>query len=490
MKRTLCTLLFVLCASLGVLGQVQLVDVQQKTFNTSTAQVIQGQVGYLEVPENRTNPESRKIRVKYTWLHSTSENPEAPTLYIEGGGGSSTWQAEDPEALTDWLSLLSVSDLILFDRRGTDDEALLYIWEADFPKDFFVTEAAANLHYSRMAEKALATFGERGVDVAGYTIEEHARDVNELMTALDLPYYNILGFSFGSHIGMTAMKLFPKNIAKAILVGSDAPNQSFNYPRYLESHIEKVAQRVAQDTVVHRAIPDFKRLVYDTLHELEQQPITVTLQNPITNEAMPLKIGAFGLAWILRLEIDDYDDLPVMPRLLYSIEQGDYSILEWFVQKRLAYAIALPGNGINQQLASGVANQRWSQIQREVQKSVFGNVVNFPFSAAKDHWVPNALSFDSTEALQTNIPTLFITGDLDCRTPIEQVVETMQGFGNAQQIKVVNAGHEQALWAAEIADNIVPGFLTGQKIEKTEVYYADLNFLKVSGNTQGHPSLR
>lgn len=475
--------------SLCAQGQSKLVEVETKSFKTNQKIEIEGQVGYLEVPENRQYPASRKIKVKYVWLKSLAEKPEAPVVYIEGGSGLCTWQAEDPEELTYWIELLEVSDLIFIDRRGEEDESLIYLWQEDLPEDFFVTEAAANLHYANMVRQSLKAFEKRGVDVRGYNIEEEARDVNDLMTALEIERYSIFGFSFGSHIGMTAMKLFPNRIEKAILAGSDAPNQAFNFPHYLEDHVDILSEMIKNDINVNQDVPDFKKLVYRVMEKLEKTPVGVKVKNPITRADMDLKIGAFGLGFILRLDIDDYNDIPILPRLFYSIEQGDYSILTWFAQRRVVFGLAVPGAGINQYLASGVSESRWVQIEKEAKQSIFGNAVNFPYTTPKDTWVSNTLSFDPSIPIDSDIPTLFVTGTLDCRTPVAQVEETLKGFSKAVHIKVENAGHEQAHWHQEVFDEAIPAFLRGEQVTKTKVYYGDIEFIKVTGTGKGHPSI-
>ncbi|MEL6625873.1 MAG: alpha/beta hydrolase [Bacteroidota bacterium] len=488
MKQTF-TVILILCLVHLCAGQASLVKVKNKTYKTTKEVNVKGQVGYLEVLENRQNPRSRKIQVKYIWLKSLAENPTAPVVYLEGGGGTSTWQAEDPQELTYWLELLKTSDLIFVDRRGTKDKKLEYRWKGNFPENFFVSEQAADLHYQNMAAAALKAFEERGVDVKGHTIESHAQDVHELMGALGIDRYAIFGFSFGSHIGMAAMQLFPDEIVRAIFAGADAPNQSFNYPRYLDLHIEKIAQMVAADTSLRQQIPDFTALVTKVMDKLAATPVTVTVRNPLTLKKMPVKIGAFGLGLILRLDIDDYNDIPVIPRLLYTLDQGNTDILAWFVQKRLKYSLGVTGNGLNQQLASGVDPARWATIEQQAAESLFGHAVNFPFSAVKDHWIDQSMSFDPSIPVETDIPTLFITGTLDCRTAVAQVDETMKGFQHAVHVKVENAGHEQAYWDREVNDEIIPAFLRGEKIKKTEVYYADLKFIPVTGAGTGHPSL-
>ncbi len=489
MKSTALIIIIVLIAITDGLGQSRLVDVEQRTFQTKKDIEIEGEIGYLEVPENRKDPDSRVIKVKYARLKSLAENPEAPIIYVEGGGGTCVWQAEDPEELTYWIQLLEVSDLIFIDRRGEDDESLVYVWEAPLPEDVFVTEAAANAHYDDMVQAALQAFDVRGVDVRGYNLEELATDVDELMTALTIDRYSIYGFSYGSSISMALMSLFPERIERAVLAGSDAPQQALNYPRYLDEQVTLLSEMVREDDGLSSSIPDFEGLVHRVMTKLEKDPAVVTIKNPLTGEDMDLKIGAFGLALILRLDIDDYNDIPVMPRLLYTIDQGDYSILTWFAQRRVVYAMAVPGSGINQQLASGASDARWAQIEEEAATSIFGNVVNFPFSAAKDHWLENALSFDPTAPTMSSIPTLFITGDLDCRTPVKQVEEIANGFRNAVHVVVENAGHEQAQWDADVSDRIIPNFFRGQEITTTEVFYSEIEFIKVKGRGKGHPSL-
>lgn len=489
MRKILIALLGTLILTNFSFGQSNLIHIKSKKFKTSEGLKVEGQVGYLEVPENRNDLSSRKIQLKYVYLKSLSKKPASPVVYLEGGDGLSTWEADSPKDLQDRIDLLEVADLILLDRRGSSDEALTYIWQEDFPTDFFISEDIANQHYQKVAKAALEKFNQQQVDVSGYNIEEHAKDVNDLMTALGYNKYTVFGFSYGSHIGMTVMKLFSDQVDRAILVGADAPNQAFNFPKYLDQHVKIIGDLVELDSTLDMTSIAFEKLVNDTMQKLKENPVSVIIKNPLTRKEMELKIGDFGLALILRLDIDDYYDIPVIPRLLYSINNGDYSLLTWFVQRRIALAIGLPGQGINQQLASGASEERWSAIEKEAQESIFGNVVNFPFSAVKDSWPKTELSFDPSIPIKTEIPTLFITGTLDCRTPVAQVEETTKEFKKAIHVRVKNAGHEQAQWDSEVANTIIPSFIKGQLVETTNAYYSDIEFIPLKGKATGHPSL-
>ncbi|MEO0774965.1 MAG: alpha/beta fold hydrolase [Bacteroidota bacterium] len=467
-----------------------MVEVESKQFKTNLKLKIEGKSGFLEVPENRLNPSSRKIRLKFVYLKSLAENPTAPVVFLEGGGGRSTWQAESKSDLSDWMEILEVADLIFLDRRGSSDESLRYTWSQKIPHDFFLSEESANAHYRTMAKAALQKFAASKVDISGYNVIEHAHDVNDLMNELAIDKYSIFGFSFGSHIGMTVMKLFPDRIEKSILAGADGLDQAFNYPHYLDTYVNKLGIMIQQDASIRAKIPNFSELVHRVMKKLDENPALVTIKNPLTKAEEEMAIGSFGLGLILRLDIDDKNDIPVIPRLVHSIDRGDYSLLTWFVQKRVVMGLGIPGAGINQQLASGASVERWQTIQQEADKSPFGNVVNFPFSAVKDHWIANELAIDLSRPLETEIPTLFVTGTLDCRTPIEQVDETMQTFSGARHLKVENAGHEQAMWDVEVFDEAIPRFLLNQKIEKENTYYSDIKFIPLEGRAKGHPSLK
>jgi pimeloyl-ACP methyl ester carboxylesterase len=218
--------------------------------------------------------------------------------------------------------------------------------------------------------------------------------------------------------------------------------------------------------------------------------LELNANHPLTGKAMKVKVGSFGLALILRLDIDDTNDIPAIPRLLHNIDQGNYSMLEWFVQKRLAFAYAVPGNGINQALASGVSDERLLEIEKQLKENLFGNVVNFPFYDARKVWPINVVNMDMSTVLTTSVRTLFVTGSLDCRTPVQQVTEIMKGFNNATHLIVENAGHEQAMWDTEIFDEAIPQFLSGKDVSQIKASSKEIKFISPTGSHDGHPSIK
>ncbi len=55
---------------------------KSKKFRTTNKTSIQGEVGYLTVLENRSNPKSREIKIKYIRLKSLSKTPKEPIVFF------------------------------------------------------------------------------------------------------------------------------------------------------------------------------------------------------------------------------------------------------------------------------------------------------------------------------------------------------------------------------------------------------------------------
>jgi hypothetical protein len=103
-------------------------------------------------------------------------------------------------------------------------------------------------------------------------------------------------------------------------------------------------------------------------------------------DTLQVPVGPFGLAFILRVDLGDATDLPVFPRLLWSIDQGDNRLLAWFVRKRAGIATGIHGMGTAMDEASGTSAARRALIAEQAKTSRFGEVGELP--GAVHHGAP------------------------------------------------------------------------------------------------------
>ena len=464
---------------------------ENKSFKTTSGTVVNATVGSLTVAENRINPDSENIAVQFIQLKSTNSEPDVPLIYLEGGPGQScTWQAEDPYYLERWLPFLEVSDIILLDQRGTGagSERVLYIHQKGIPMDVLANEAVRKSYFEEMGQAALADFEERGVDLHGYTTLESAQDIDDLRQALSYDQFSLLGFSYGTHLGQAYIKYFGSHVKNAVLIGVEGLNLTFKLPSAMDTQFQKIALMAQADPNVNQAVPDLMDLYQRVVRTLDENPAEIEITSPLTDEPMSVKVGSFGLNMILVIDIGDASDIPVFPRLLYSIDQGDHSLLQWFIQKRIGGFYGAHGMNATMDVASGASTNRLARVEEELAISPFQNILT---AMMDTDWPHPDLGEEFRAPLVSNIRTLFMSGTLDFNTPPYQAEEVRWGFSNSSHIIVNNAGHEQVFTHPEAIPTIIR-FLKGKDVNDVALSYPPLEFIPVKGSVGdlSHPSIQ
>jgi len=478
-----------------VMAQLAVPQLEQETVTLTSAsgQEVTAEVGQIMIAEDRTDPQSTKIPVEYVRMKSTAAQPGAPVFYLEGGpGASATWMAHNPRALDRWVPLLAIGDVVLHNQRGTGEASrrMTYVNEQPLPEDLFVTEQAARSYFLSLAAPAIAIWNSRDINRGTYDTKESAKDIDVLREALGYDKISILGFSYGTHLGQAYMKYFGDHLDKAILVGVEGLGENFKLPLRMDAQFHKLAAMVAADPAVNQDIPDLVALYQRVADKLTREPVILDLTSPLNRQSMKLKVGKFGLDYILFRDLGDASDLPVIPRLLYDIDQGDYQALTWFVQKRIGGVYGLSAMASSTDIASGASTERLAEIERQAKASMFGNVLNTPYLALKEVLEIPDLGDGFRADFTSPVPTLLLSGTLDMNTPPYQAERLRWSLPNAHHIIVKNAGHEQILSHPNIAPAIGK-FLMGGDVSEVTAAYPPLKFIPVRGEREGvgHPAV-
>ena len=471
-------------------------SLEERTYTSASGVDVKAELGRLKVPENRKNPNSEDISIKFIRLKSTAENPLAPLVYLEGGPGSAcSWQASNKYSLERWLPFLEVCDVILLDQRGTGEGTprVLWTYRGDLPENILVDVEVVEAHAKYMAKEALKSFNEKGVDLMGYTTVANATDIDAMRQALGLDKISLLGFSYGTHLGLAYIRYFGAQVENAILVGTEGPNHNYKLPMAMDTHLRRLSLMAKQDEKINQEVPDLLALYEQVIAQLKTEPAVLTIKSPLTQKPMEVKVGTFGLNMIMRIDIGDASDLPVFPRLLYSISQKDYSVLQWFVQKRISGFYGVHGMSATMDLASGATDYRRERIRYEARKSLFPYVTNLSLDISDgmgDGWPNPDLGDDYRSPVISDVRTLFMSGTLDFNTPPYQAEEVRWGFSNSSHIIVTHAGHEQVLPHPEAGKTILK-FLQGENVNDIAFSYPGLSFIPVKGKVKGrsHPAV-
>jgi pimeloyl-ACP methyl ester carboxylesterase len=467
----------------------QVFQSERKALTTRSGQKIEADAGRLMVPENRSNPRSRSIAIEFLRLRSRSASPRAPLFYLEGGPGSRAI-SERPDALEFWNPFLDVCDVVLINQRGTNDPALIWNWDGPPPVSYFLSADSAARHEAEMDRRSVAAFRARGVDLAGYTSVESAADLDALRATLGIPRVSLLGFSYGTHLECAYLRKYGDHVENAVMLGVEGPDQTQKLPWVMDVQLRKLGVLVARDPRLSSRIPDLVALFDRVIARLERQPAIIPVAGP-SGDTLRVPIGPFGLRMIMRFDMGDATDLVVFPRLLWSIDQGDLSVLAWFVRKRVAVTMGVHGMSESMDTASGITQGRLALIQDQSRTSRFGDVVNFPFLVAGASWPVPDLGDAFRAPLVSSVRALIVSGLLDFNTPPAQGDELAWGLPNATHLVVANAGHEQTWFQNDTTVPVIKDFLLGQDVSARRITYPALRFVSLDGDSSrmGHPSV-
>lgn len=441
---------------------------------------IEADLGRLIVKENRGNPNSNLIELAFVRLRSTAPNPGTPTVYLDGGPGSSPIDiARYAEYMRAFMKLREAGDVILLDQRGVglSRPNLTRLSARPLPLDFFANEADALSTIKERIREAAEYFRKQGVDLPAYNTIESANDIDDLRKALGVEKVNLVGFSYGTHLGLAAIRYHGEHLNRVALIGTEGPNHTQKLPSTSQRYIENLSKLVAQDPTVGAKVPDLVMLLNRILGRLEKQPATVRITDRRSNRPVDLTVGKFGLQLILMIDLCDTSDLPIFPALLYTIDRGDYSILARFMEKRYNQLSAgMPVMRFVMDSSSGATRDRIAQMKREARNALLGNVMNF-LDVGGVFGNPD-LGDEFRSDIHTSVPTLFFSGTLDSSCPPFQADEVRRYFQNSVHIIVGNAGHEDMVTNSKVQQVIVDYF-SGRDVTNQRIALPPLRFLPI-----------
>ena len=118
--------------------------------------------------------------------------------------------------------------------------------------------------------------------------------------------------------------------------------------------------------------------------------------------------------------------------------------------------------------ASGVSEKRWEKIEREAEAVPLGRTIDFPFPEVGLAWQVPDLGSGFRQPPKSELPVLFITGGWDCRTPVTNLKDLVNGLPEHQHLHVEGAGHTDLLHHPEVGAR-VHTFLDGKGIDTTPI---------------------
>ncbi|MGP3690318.1 alpha/beta fold hydrolase [Streptomyces sp. IBSNAI002] len=409
--------------------------------------------GVLEVPENRSRPGSPTIKLAVARIPAaTAEAAEDPVVFMAGGPGADTF--DDIPFLID-SGLNKDRELIVMAQRGNlYDRPNLACPEVDR-----FNEQAVGLGYDaqraqQLFLKAVQDCRNRltadGIDLSAYNTTENAADFADLRRALDIPQWNVYGYSYGSNLALTYLRLHPEGI-RAMAIDSITPPQDATLPWTWGSSAEgirNIFEACAAQPACKSRYPDLPKLLTKQVRKLEKHRLTLDVTPPDGGE--PVKTVLDGGA-LLNLIVAFTPRPKDMPAALDELSRGNP---ERFAQARAAGSVQKSGefaHGLTNSFACGEWAPGYSEpdVLEAGQKAfpgwpdtVLAQAPQLPFQyPACGIW--NVADRASVQRVPTvsSVPALVISGTFDAKTGASWAQGVARDLSRSTAIQVPGIGH-------------------------------------------------
>jgi pimeloyl-ACP methyl ester carboxylesterase len=391
--------------------------------------------GTLVVPENRSDPRSRLIALPVTRILARSSHPLAPIFHLNGGPGITNMTF--PQA----NRLAAQHDVVMVGYRGVDGSSVLNCPEvtAALGKSADFLGKASLSAYSQAFASCAQRLERSGVDLAGYTLEEQADDIEAARVALGYQRIDLLSESAGTRLGMIYSWMYPDSVDRSVMIGVNPPGNYIYSGAEIDQGIERYSALCAQQPACRARTGNLAASMQHTAAHI-----------PSRWYFLPIKPGNVLVGTFLGLTESTSEASPLTgPMTLnswISAAQGDPSGL-WLLSEMAG--LILPTSFTWGEFASiGMADAH--PVDRYFSSgadrgSIIGNpLAEFLWGAGGlvHAWPANPGENQYTSVQNSNVPTLLIGGTLDFETPAQNATkELLPHLSNGHQVILSGLGH-------------------------------------------------
>ncbi len=399
--------------------------------------------GTLVVAENRADPRSRLIALPVTRVLARSSHPLAPIFRLNGGPGITNMTFPDASRLA------AQHDVVMVGYRGVDGFSVLNCPEVTAALNSsadFLAKASLNAY-----SHAFASCGQRlersGVDLAGYTLEEQATDIEAARVALGYQRIDLVSESEGTRLAMIYSWMYPNNVDRSAMISVNPPGNFLYRGAETDQGIKAYSAQCAQDPACHAGTANLAASMQHT-----------TAHMPSKWGILPIKSGNVLVGTFIGLTDETSGGGGVLagPNTLdswISAAHGDPSGL-WLLSEMAG--LVLPTSFVWGEFASiGLADAQPAQryfSSGTGRGSIIGNPgTTFLWGAGGlAGWPANPGENQYNSVQNSNVPTLLIGGTLDFQTPAQNATkELLPHLPNGHQVILSGLGHAEDFWSYE-----------------------------------------
>lgn len=437
------------------------------TFEARNGESVEAFLGELQVPENRADPDSRMITLRYVRFPATGGADGPPIVYLSGGPGGSGVGTARAQRFPLFMAMRQHGDVIAFDQRGTglSDRPPRCVSSVSATDESVLTDEDFAGTYRAAAVECAAFWQDEGVDLLGYRTTDSVADLSDLRRHLGAETISLWGISYGSHLALAALKDIPEEIDRVVMASAEGLDQTVKMPARTDAYIARLQAAVNTQPAAAAMYPDIAGLMRRVHARLDAEPLVVSVPQE-DGSMVEIRVDRRDAQRFASGLVSDPQYASLMLMIYASLDAGDTTLLTMVLQ-RFGVSngpIELGAMSTAMDIASGIDAERLAEVERQAETSVMGAYLNFPMPQLSGVWADFDLGDEFRTPPAGDTPVLLLSGTLDGRTYVESQAESVARLENVTIVTVENAGHNLFMSSDEV-HGAIHEFMRGETVD-------------------------
>jgi pimeloyl-ACP methyl ester carboxylesterase len=394
--------------------------------------------GTLEVPEDRTAPAGRRIRLRLAVLPALGRRPAPDPLFLLAGGPGQAATDYAPLAGRVFRKVRARRDLVLVDQRGTGGSNPLQCKEA-------APGLASLLGSTTPISDPAGCLASLDADVRLYTNFQAMEDLDQVRAALGAEQIDLWGGSYGTRAALVYLRLHPDRVRSVILDGV-APF-AVKFPLYTardaQRALDLLLRDCAADAACNGAFPDLRAELDRLLAALDRSPVKVEVRHPRTGLPESVEITREAFAAGLRGCLYSPEQASVLPLAIHRAAAGDFEPYAALLLAVLGWSFDTMSLGMTLSVLCSEDLPRIGpqEAERWTRGAVFGRSMLDPWQRLCSAWPRGVVPEGYERPVKTEVPALILSGALDPAMPPEWGDLVARDLPDSLHVVVPGAAH-------------------------------------------------
>ena len=428
--------------------------------------VVEAKCLTLAVPENRSAPRGRTIRLRIVVLPATSAVRAADAvMFLAGGPGQAASEfVNDSDVPVDQLRVSR--DIVFADQRGTGGSHSLtceFYGPADQPQSYFT--AFLPIDKVRACRSAL----QGNADLAQYTTAASVEDIEAIRVALRYSQLTLVGGSYGTRLAMEYVRRYEPRVRAVVLDGPVTP-QTYapeGFGRLAQRALDRLLDECLEDADCRRAFPDIRQEAKQVFAQVAKAPATATIAHPSHRTPAVVTLTRNHVAEAIRYLLYSSHGASRVPLYLHRAAGGDFSEIAGFLMR---WRAAGTFDGLYLSITCAEDVPYVADDAAELDESTFlGGYRVREQRAACAEWPRGEQPADSRTPVRAAVPVLLLGGTLDPVTPPENADTIARTLPESLVVRVPRGGHSPAgLSGLNCLSSLQAEFITAASTRKLD----------------------